>query len=757
MITKTKTDGVQRSGILQETEFTIKGSAKAFSILSDKLYKDKILAPIRELSTNAYDAHVEAGCKNKPFEVTLPNTLNPTFKIRDFGVGMDEETITSVYTTYFESTKIASNDYVGCLGLGSKSPFAYGTASFTVTSFFNGRKFIYSAFLENGFPKLSKLGEADTDEPNGMQIEFPVDRYDFDSFSSKASDLYRFFKTKPIVKGRDRFEINEADYLQKGDWWALRESSYSYNQYERGCVAVMGNIGYPVDINSIRVCKGITENDVKIAKLILECGIDIQFKIGELDITPSREELSYDDNTIKNIVDKAIKVGNLLKDQIVNEFKSCKTLWDARLKYNEVFNRHSSKYPQNVRTMVREVGIKWKNVDKLSSEVSFKKFWFNKTNLAKMKKDPHFHPNKNFVGSIEKFTRKGESTVGRTQTNVIHAQTDCKTYFVENDLKTGGIGRLRALTLGSDHGDQLYHLKLNDLSKAKRKEFLDKIGINESFITKTSTLPKPPKKARASYARIVKLDENQQKSWNVRDRDFWEADSIDINNGTYYYVQIHRFIPQMDTTESGYTRNFDTGNFKRDILAFLRDVAGINIPCVYGVKTGTIEKIKKVNKKYDTAEWICINDLFIKESKKYIKEQKEYFKALWYRDRQVSDYAGNSLVDSRYDWEEIAKKIKGSKEINALKNARSKIKDYTSNLKTTVPNFELVDDLISITNMDVSKLKKSYKQKSLTELKEDILVKYPILRHIDDCPYSSSKSDFQKDVINYIKFVNKNS
>ena len=47
--------------------FTIKTSSKAFKILSDNLYADKVSAVIREYSTNAYDAHVEADCADKPF------------------------------------------------------------------------------------------------------------------------------------------------------------------------------------------------------------------------------------------------------------------------------------------------------------------------------------------------------------------------------------------------------------------------------------------------------------------------------------------------------------------------------------------------------------------------------------------------------------------------------------------------------------------------------------------------------------------
>ena len=113
------------SNVGETGEFRIRNSAKAFSILSSGLYANKIRAIIRELSCNAVDSHVAAGKADVPFEVHLPTALSPWFSIRDFGTGLSHEQVTKIYTTYFESTKTDSNDFIGALGLGSKSPFSY--------------------------------------------------------------------------------------------------------------------------------------------------------------------------------------------------------------------------------------------------------------------------------------------------------------------------------------------------------------------------------------------------------------------------------------------------------------------------------------------------------------------------------------------------------------------------------------------------------------------------------------------------------
>src|SRR5438309_316787 len=115
---------IERGSLRHETSYRIKQDPRAFKILSAHIYSNKILAIIRELSSNAYDAHVAAGTAHLPFNVHLPNALEPHFSIRDFGTGLDRDSILHIYTTYFESTKTDTNEQIGCLGLGSKTPFS---------------------------------------------------------------------------------------------------------------------------------------------------------------------------------------------------------------------------------------------------------------------------------------------------------------------------------------------------------------------------------------------------------------------------------------------------------------------------------------------------------------------------------------------------------------------------------------------------------------------------------------------------------
>ena len=151
-----RTVEVHSVGINSANQFSIAQTSKMFKILSDSLYSDKVMAVIRELATNAHDSHVSAGNHN-PFLVKLPTSADPNFSVRDYGTGLSREDMESMYTTYGASNKNDSNDFVGCLGLGSKSPFAY-TKSFTTTSYFNGMQYTYIAAIDDaGVPNLNLI------------------------------------------------------------------------------------------------------------------------------------------------------------------------------------------------------------------------------------------------------------------------------------------------------------------------------------------------------------------------------------------------------------------------------------------------------------------------------------------------------------------------------------------------------------------------------------------------------------------------
>ncbi len=293
MLTNQNFNTVIRSGPLDESTFRIKASGHAFQILSSRLYENPIKAIVRELSCNAMDAHIAAGTQDVPFVIKFPTRLDPCFYVRDYGTGISPEDIYSVYTTYFESTKTNSNDFTGCLGLGSKTPFAY-TSTFIVVSYYNGTKYSYSAFLsETGLPSISLMGKEATDEPNGLMVQFAVAAEDRRKFVIAGREVIPYFAQAPkLLADEIVLETTKAPALVGSNWEVFGRDE---NKYGTEILAVMGNIAYPLNLNDDDIDLG-TQDDPHLKLRQIRClpKLVLKFQIGELNVAASREALHLD-------------------------------------------------------------------------------------------------------------------------------------------------------------------------------------------------------------------------------------------------------------------------------------------------------------------------------------------------------------------------------------------------------------------------------------------------------------------------------
>jgi hypothetical protein len=310
---------IERIGnVSDEAQFRMKTSRKSFQVLSD-LYSDKPLAIVRELGCNAADSMVASGKGDQPFHVHLPNTLEPWLIIQDFGTGISHNDIYEIYAVYFSSTKTNTNDQVGCLGLGSKSPFCY-TDNFSVTSIVDGEKRIYNAYFnEDATPAIALMSTENTNEKNGVAIQIPVKTEDFGNFSQAVWKAFRFFDVKPTISG-GKIEWDDVKPSFKSDDWAFYDK-FS-DRYNGSAYAIMGGVTYPIDMWKI----DDSDNDYR---QMLKNGLVMKFEMGELDFTPSREQLSYCEMTIKALNKKIAKVAKELPDKVTENINEKETLLDA--------------------------------------------------------------------------------------------------------------------------------------------------------------------------------------------------------------------------------------------------------------------------------------------------------------------------------------------------------------------------------------------------------------------------------------------
>lgn len=595
------------SNVGEVGDFKIKASAKAFSILSSGLYANKIRAIVRELSCNAVDSHVAAGKADTPFDVHLPNDLEPWFAIRDYGTGLSHEQVTSIYTTYFESTKTDSNDYIGALGLGSKSPFSY-TDNFTVTAIKDGKKGIYSAFINGqGVPSIAQMMTEDTDEPAGVEVKFSVnDRYDFSKFRDEARTVYTYFKLRPVVTGYKEFEFKDVDYDTKD----IVPGVHSYKHNHRS-VAIMGNIAYPIDVpNADKVLGDL--------RSLLGCGLELHFAIGELDFQASREGLSYIPSTIEAIKSKLEDVNAALTVVLAKEADAISNLWERAIFLKN--KRDSGLWSAAVVKYIADTKLVTVNPDQ---KTSWNFYASNKITVDELAKKYNI--------SVTSFSHSGLSTTatnGKPDTDHVkkadgtgydiihywHFSIDRGIRFVINDLNIGATERAKYHWKNTPkekdeaNSHSVYILSKFDKTKPMdTKAFFAAIhNPPEAWVQIASDL-KQKERVSGSLKNVTILELQERGSggyYRSREmvwRDAGKADSFDANE-THYYLPMSGF-----TVESKLSYAFDIKRFYQD----MKDCGVASLKKhIYGVRKSDIEFIKTQK------NWVNIEDYIAQELSK---------------------------------------------------------------------------------------------------------------------------------------------
>ena len=225
---------VKVSQAAKKFEFT--NSPVLFNILSDSLYSNKIGSIVRELASNARDAHRAVGKLHEPFKISLTSKSlfyygQPCFSIKDNGPGLTEEEVMNIYSVYGASNKRDSNEFTGGFGIGSKSPFSY-TESFTVISIVDGVKNTYCAFIDkDGFPSITKMGTSETEEGNGLEVCFAIKTSDIANFRYEIKNQLNAFYPRPDVTNASIGEWRSEVILEETSDWILLSESSAINFY----------------------------------------------------------------------------------------------------------------------------------------------------------------------------------------------------------------------------------------------------------------------------------------------------------------------------------------------------------------------------------------------------------------------------------------------------------------------------------------------------------------------------------------------
>ena len=288
MIPTTSGD-IQRSGNMtpQQTvtmTFDENSIAHIMSVLTD-LYSDPEMAIIREYATNARDSHIEAG-QTRPIEITLPSSLVPMLKIKDYGVGLSVDDIENIYSKYGASTKRGTNDQTGLLGLGCKSGLTYAS-QFTLIGIKHGVKTtVVVARAEDGTGSMEIIDTCVTTDPDGVEVTIPTKRDN--QIAIKAEKFFRYWDSGTVlVNGKPNVSIKDSARKISDTLFLIpRDKGGNGNDY-----IVMGGVAYK--------SKSLYDGMYRYSGM----GFSIVafVPMGSVNFTPSREQLHYTRRTESTI------------------------------------------------------------------------------------------------------------------------------------------------------------------------------------------------------------------------------------------------------------------------------------------------------------------------------------------------------------------------------------------------------------------------------------------------------------------------
>lgn len=293
---------------MQTESFKIANNAHMMEILSKKLYTNPELAVCRELVCNAIDAH-KAVNSTKKVEVTMPSVYNDfRFIVKDYGTGLSEEDVLNLYTTYGQSTKQGSNDFIGGLGIGSKSPFAL-TEEFSVVSRYKGTATTYHCYKQKGLPVCTKLSAAKTDEHDGMTITVPFNIDSCASFCARAIHAFKAMSKElvevsydtPVLYFEDLFKYVDIQFKHKN------LVVYKGKDYSTEFNIRMGQVMYKAPMEWVT---GYTYN--------YGPSVFLELPVGSVPIAASRESIE-DCEASKEIVTKHLQ--DIFKDYAEQNIK----------------------------------------------------------------------------------------------------------------------------------------------------------------------------------------------------------------------------------------------------------------------------------------------------------------------------------------------------------------------------------------------------------------------------------------------------
>ena len=341
MIIENQTPDIQVLGNIQEFKTSIDPRNLEFitTLLSSNLYSNPEGSFLREIISNAWDSHIEAGNTAEPIIVKVDAHLDreSSITVRDYGTGLSPERFQTIFCNIGSSTKRESNDYTGGFGIGRFSCLACSDVVY-ITSYYEGKKYDYVMSKSGNTIVTHLLLTSNTKEKNGVSVTISGLSYILRYLHELCNlvffrNVYVSLDISDEVHGKWEYNKEVKSFNEANVRYYTNFAVSDYDPVNYNYKVLLGNVLYKLD--ETKLCQ---ESQTKVEQ-ILQSGIFPKFNIGELEITPNREALIYTSTTIKKLEQRIDAVYEEIKALILSQdcdACDCKNTYEVYMKSNYV-------------------------------------------------------------------------------------------------------------------------------------------------------------------------------------------------------------------------------------------------------------------------------------------------------------------------------------------------------------------------------------------------------------------------------------